>query len=224
MPTPNTAYRRPQARLGTLLTLALVLLLAGCQTAYYGALEKLGIEKRDVMVDRVESARDAQEEAGETFRSALEQFQAVIGEPNTELQTKYEEIRDAYDDSAEAAENVNDRIAKVEEVSEALFAEWEDELEEYSDPQLRQDSAQKLRDTRRRYETLITAMHNAAERMDPVLDAFQDQVLYLKHNLNAQAVQGMKGELNRLERDVDELIERMQQSIAESERFIRGLD
>lgn len=207
----------------TLLFVVLGLMLTGCQTAYYSALEKIGIEKRELMVDRVESARDAQEEAGETFRSALEQFQAVVGQPDTPLQEKYDEITDAYEDSQESAEAVNERIEKVEEVSEALFEEWENELEQYTDPKLRQDSAQKLRETRQRYESLITAMHNAAERMDPVLNAFQDQVLYLKHNLNAQAVQGMKGELDALERDVDELIDRMQKAIVESELFIRGL-
>lgn len=221
-----SSYNRPcrlPARQQLLLLGLLMLSLSGCQTVYYNTMEKFGIEKRDIMVDRVEAARDAQGEAGETFRSALERFQAVVGEPDTALQQKYEEIRQAYDNSSEAADEVNQRIEKVEEVAAALFAEWENELDQYSDPQLRRDSAEKLQETRRRYDTLITAMHSAAERMAPVLGAFQDQVLFLKHNLNAQAVQGMRGELDRLERDVDDLIERMEQSIAESERFIQGL-
>lgn len=56
--------------------------------------------------------------------------------------------------------------------------------------------------------------------MQPVLTAFQDQALYLKHNLNAQAIGALKGELGRIESDVEALISNMQQSIAESESFI----
>ncbi len=43
--------------------LALSALLLGCQSAMYRALETVGIEKRDILVDRVSEARDAQEAA-----------------------------------------------------------------------------------------------------------------------------------------------------------------
>ena len=67
--------RRPA--LAHFLTLTVILLLAGCASAYYGAMEKFGIEKRDILVDRVEDSREAQEEAREQFESALEQFIAA---------------------------------------------------------------------------------------------------------------------------------------------------
>ena len=57
-----------------LFCLAIVLLLGGCSSAYYGAMEKVGVHKRDIMVDRVEDARDSQAAAQEQFKSALEQF------------------------------------------------------------------------------------------------------------------------------------------------------
>ncbi|MFO7529942.1 MAG: DUF2959 family protein [Marinobacter sp.] len=57
--------------------------------------------------------------------------------------------------------------------------------------------------------------------MDPVLQAFQDQVLYLKHNLNAQAIGSLENELVSIRQDVDRLIRNMEQSIEESEAFIR---
>ena len=39
--------------------------LSSCSNTYYGAMEKVGVHKRDIMVDRVESARNAQEDAQE---------------------------------------------------------------------------------------------------------------------------------------------------------------
>ena len=197
------------------------LILSGCSTVYYNAMEKLGIEKRDILVDRVGDARDAQSEAQETFRSSLARFQSVVDTPDTELKARYEEVLSAYEDSESAAEEVRDRIDAVEDVSGALFDEWEEELDRYESASLRQSSEQQLRETRAQYEQLIRRMHQAESRMEPVLQAFEDQMLYLKHNLNAQAIGALENELGRIRSDVNALIENMEASIAESEAFIQ---
>lgn len=197
-----------------------LVLLAGCSSAYYGAMEKLGYEKRDILVDRVEDARDAQTDAQQTFQSALEQFQVVVGTPETELSGVYRDINNAFEDSQAAAKRVTDRINEVEKVADDLFDEWADELESYQSASLRRQSEQQLNDTRRQYQALLRQMRQVEARMQPVLVAFQDQVLFLKHNLNAQAIGALKGELGRIENDVEVLINNMKQSIAESEAFI----
>ena len=222
MPHPVTASSITPSiarRLG--LVFFSVALLGGCSSLYYNTMEKLGFEKRDILVDRVENARDSQNDAQETFRSSLERFQSVVDTPDTDLKERYAEISDAYEDSKSSAEDVRDRIDKVEDVAEALFEEWEDELGEYESASLRRSSEQQLDETRTQYSQLISRMHDAEERMDPVLEAFQDQVLYLKHNLNAQAIGSLENELGGIRQDVDELIRNMEQSIAESEAFIR---
>jgi len=204
-----------------LLLLMSLLALYGCSSVYYSTMEKLGFEKREILVDRVEDTRDAQSDAQETFRSSLERFQNAVDTPDTELKAKYDDLSDAYDDSVAAADKVRDRIDGVEDVSEALFEEWEDELDRYESASLRRSSEQQLKDTRQQYQQLITRMHEAESRMDPVLQAFEDQVLYLKHNLNAQAIGALESELGRISGDVDALIRNMEASIAESERFIQ---
>jgi F0F1-type ATP synthase membrane subunit b/b' len=196
-------------------------LLGGCSTVYYKTMEKFGYEKRDILVDRVEDARDSQNDAQETFRSSLERFQSVVDTPDTELKEQYAEISDAYEDSLSSAEEVRDRIDKVEEVAEDLFDEWEDELSLYESASLRRSSEQQLKETRVQYSQLISRMHDAEARMEPVLQAFEDQVLYLKHNLNAQAIGSLENELVNIRQDVDSLIRNMEQSIAESEAFIQ---
>lgn len=203
------------------LSLLSVALLGGCSSLYYNTMEKFGYEKRDILVDRVEDARDSQNDAQETFRSSLERFQSVVDTPDTELKAQYDEVSDAYEDSRSSAETVRDRIAKVEDVAEDLFDEWEGELDQYESTSLRRSSEQQLEETRAQYSQLISRMHEAEERMDPVLQAFEDQVLYLKHNLNAQAIGSLENELVNIRQDVDKLIRNMEQSVAESEAFIR---
>ena len=96
-------------------------LLTACQSAYYAAAEKVGYHKRDILVDRVEDARDAQQDAEEEFQSALEQLSELISFDGGELQAVYEDLSDSYEQSLAAAETVSSRIDAIGDVSEALF-------------------------------------------------------------------------------------------------------
>lgn len=207
-------------------TLVLLLLGAatGCETAYYGAMEKVGFHKRDILVDRVEAAADAQEEAKEEFENAFEQFASVVRVPASELRSTYDRLNDAFEDASERADEVSDRVDAVESVSEALFEEWEDEIEMIGDRELRASSGRQLRDSRQRYATLIAAMRRAEDRMEPVLNTFRDYVLYLKHNLNAQAIASLEGELGGIQSDVSVLVRDMEASISEARRFIQSME
>lgn len=198
-------------------------LVAGCQTAYFNALESFGYQKRELLVDRVEDARDAQEQAKEQFRSALEEFTAVVNFRGGELEEKYEQLNAEFEESKIKAEAVSDRIDAVQDVAEALFDEWESELEQYSDDTLRRSSAAQLKQTRQRYSQLIRAMESAEDKIDPVLAAFQDQVLFLKHNLNAQAIASLQNELGSVQNNVALLIEEMEASIREANAFIDAM-
>ena len=197
--------------------------LTACQSAYYAAWEKLGVEKRDILVDRVEDARETQQDAQEQFSSALEQFSTLINFDGGELQRVYETLSDEFEASKTSAEDVKTRIDNVESVAEALFDEWQQELGNYTNANLKRDSERQLRDTQRRYSTMIKAMRKVEKSMDPVLDALQDNVLYLKHNLNANAVGALQGELKSITRDVDSLIKEMNAAIAQSDSFIKTI-
>lgn len=205
-------------------TVLLILALNACQSAYYSGMEKVGIHKRDILVDRIEDVQDAQEEGKEQFADALEQFRSVVQFDGGELEDQYDALNHEYKDSKAAAENISDRIDSVESVANALFEEWEEELKQYSNANLRRDSAAKLKSTKAQYETLLRAMHKAESSIEPVLRTLNDNVLYLKHNLNARAVSALKGELAGIDRDTSLLLKDMQTAIDQSNRFIDALN
>ena len=131
-----------------------LVLLGACSSAYYKTMEGLGIEKRDILVDRVEEARDAQGDASEQFASALEQFRSTVHFDGGDLEKIYDRLNDEYESS----------------ISEA------------------------------------------------------EQVLFLKHNLNARAIGALRNELDSIERDTATLIEQMQKAIAEADAFIQSME
>ena len=199
-------------------------MLAACSSAYYGGLEKIGIPKRDVMVYRVAKARDTQQETKEQFKSALEQFAALTRFQGGDLEIVYKRLNNEYEDSVKQAELVKKRISDIEDVSDALFREWESEIAQYQNASFKSSSRQKLNDTKTHYRQLITAMKNAEAKLPPILSVFRDHVLFLKHNLNASAVASLKNELSSIKSDVANLITAMEKSINEANAFIKTMD
>lgn len=206
--------------------LALLLLVspfAGCRAAreeYYRALEKVGIEKRELLVHRVDKAKEAQQEAQEQFKDALEEFQALVGYQGGDLEAMYRKLSGEYEASVRRADEVRERVRKVEEVAQSLFDEWRREIAQYGDAGLRRESELQLEATRARYGQLVQVMKRSTLPMEPVLGKLHDQVLFLKHNLNARALGSLSGAAKNLQADVDALIVQMQGSIAEADRFI----
>lgn len=205
-----------------LVTLTL-LALTGCQSAYYSALEKVGVHKRDILIDRVEDARDSQQQAKEQFKDALEHYRSVVQVKGGKLEERYERLNREYEASEASARNVRTRIEAVENVAEALFREWQRELNEYSNASLKAASARDLKQTRSEYQVLLQRMKAAEKRIDPVLKVLRDQVLFLKHNLNARAIGALQGEYQTLQGNVDQLVAEMQRAIDEADVFIRQL-
>ncbi|MCY1426712.1 hypothetical protein D9M71_425380 [compost metagenome] len=181
------------------------------------------MHKRDILVDRVEEARDAQLDAKEQFRDALERYRSVVQVNGGELEARYDALNSEYLASEDSAKAVRQRIRAVEDVAEALFDEWEAELQQYSNASLRNASARELARTRQDYRTLIQRMQAAERRIEPVLSVLRDQVLFLKHNLNARAIGALKGEYRTLQGNVDQLLRDMQRAIDESDAFVRRL-
>lgn len=214
-------YRKTTWVVGLIVLLAF---LGACSSAYYKTMEGLGIEKRDILVDRVEDARDAQDDASEQFASALDQFRSTVNFDGGDLEETYDRLNAEYEKSVAEAEAVSTRINAVESVAEDLFSEWEEELEQYSRADLRRSSASLLNDTRKRYKQLMSSMRRAERSMEPVLVAFQDQVLVLKHNLNARAIGALRNELDSIERDTANLISQMQKAINEANDFIDSME
>ncbi len=115
------------------LTLALILVastLIGCQNLYYSTMEAFGYHKRDLLVSRVEDARDAQQDAKEQFKSALEKFSEVADFKGGKLEDKYKQLKTELEKSESRAKTVKTRITDVESVAKALFDEWKSELDQ----------------------------------------------------------------------------------------------
>ncbi len=214
----------PAASARLVLAVTAAVVLAGCTTAYYSAMEQFGVEKRHILASRVEAGREDQQEAQEQFLTTYERFKQATGFDGGNLEDFYNDLNADYEESEAKAEQVRSRISSIEQVAADLFSEWEGEIQQISSADLRRRSSTNLRETKQRYQTLISAMRRASDSMDPVLTAFRDRVLFLKHNLNAAAIASLQTNAGEIRTDVDALIRNMETSIAEADAFIQALD
>lgn len=187
---------------------------------YFRAVESVGYHKRDILISRVENARDSFEEAKDQFQSALEKFTFLTNFHGGNLENLYGDLKAEFDYSLAKANGVRDRISAIQMVGDALFEEWRQELDEYTNRSLKASSKQQLRVTYQHYTQLVSAMRKAESRIDPVLAAFHDQVLFLKHNLNAKAIASLEDELSMISVNVTGLVQAMERSISEANTFM----
>ena len=200
------------------------LFLGGCSSAYYATMEKFGVHKREILVDRVTEGREDQEAAKEQFLTTFERFQALTGFDGGDLEDRYESLVDEYEAAESRAEAVSDQIESIEDVAAAMFEEWSGEIDAMHDEGLAGKSREMMEDTEDRYEVLIAAMKQAEAKMQPVLHAFEDQVTFLKHHLNAQAIASLEDTAVEIETDVGALIDEMEAAIRAADAFLESME
>ncbi len=203
--------------------MCLLLLFCGCRSAYYATMEKFGVYKRDILKKEVAAARDDDKAATDQFKDALTRLKELYKFQGGELEKQYNAVNSQYERCVARANDVHKRVKSVETVAGDLFAEWEKEIKEISSEKLREGSEDKLRETRRRYNELHTALKKAEQSMDPVLVKFHDHVLFLKHNLNAEAIASLKGETTDIQNEIARLIHDMNAAIAQADSFISSM-
>jgi len=199
------------------------MLVVGCSSVYYSIWQKLGYEKRDILVSRVQKARDSEEAAKEQFKTTFQRFQELTNFKGGDLEAEYNKINSAYETAKSRADAVSEHINSVDKVANDMFAEWQQELSQYNNQDLRRQSEQKLNQSKAQYQQMIAAMRRSEKKMQPVLGAFHDQVLFLKHNLNAAALSSLSSTTAGIQSDVQNLIRDMEQSINEANAFVDHL-
>jgi len=196
-------------------------LLAGCDII---DLSQFWTEPRELLIENVAAARDAQQETVEQFKTTMEEFKSVTDFDGGDLEREFNQLNAAFQKSEDAVKTIHRKINHVESAANALMKQWKEELAQYHDPSLRARSERQLEETKLKAARLIDAMRRAEAKTKPVLDVFRDQVLFLKHDLNMQAISSLDSHTVSIEADVASLIQEMEASIEEANRFIDEMD
>lgn len=201
-----------------------LLFTTGCTSIYNATMEHVfGYEKRELFKKSVTALQEEQKDAQKEFADALTRIKELYAFNGGQLESVYGKVKSSYERCESQAKAVHSRIATMEDLAQAMFTEWDKELQQYSNPNLAAASREQLRQTKERYAKLSQTVRAAEASMQPVLSQLKDNVLFLKHNLNAAAIGSLQGEAAGIQKQIEELLARMNTSIAESDQFIQSL-
>ncbi len=217
--------------LSSLLVIILPIFFYSCQSAVeravkdtkYSAYEFFGIEKRDLFKKEVKNVKNDQESTGESFKNALDKLKAIYAFDGGNLEKQYRSLESSYQLVESRVNEVHKSVKQVETVAGDLFTEWRSEIAQIKSADLRSKSSSNLLETQRKYNEFHSVLKKSEAKMNPVLVKLKDQVLFLKHNLNAQAITGLKKESGKIQNDIEDLMKEMNASITQAEAFIKSM-
>lgn len=183
----------------------------------------VGLERKELLKDRVKDARNEQIEAQKSFQAALNQFKSLYSNQSKDLEKKYRSLQFAYEDSVRNADGVRTSTKKIEPLAQSLFTDWEKDIEKIDTVSLKAQSRESLAESRNNYATMESHFKTSEEKMAPVLQKFNDQVHYLKYNLDAKSLAAAKSDNLVIQNEMERLILDLKKSIAAADEFIRKM-
>ena len=206
------------------LSICLICLLSqACSLLYYSAMERLGKEKRDILVKRLLETKKDQQATQEQLKTTLQAFQEVTGFQGGNLERVYNKLNKEYERCEDRANKLKGRINSVDDVARKMFAEWQREIKDMHNRTLRAQSDALLRRARQQHARYMDQMRRTEQKIQPVLRAFSDQVTFLKHNLNARAISSLKKTSATIDAQASSLIRDIDVSSQEADRYIQTL-
>lgn len=199
------------------------LLLSSCNLLYYAAMEKLGREKRDILVKRILTVKKDQQETEEQLKSTLDAFKEVTGFDGGNLEKTYNRLHDSLERCQDRAKGLHDHVNSVDDVAKRMFSEWKGEVKDMRNITLKRQSQTLLTNAQRQHSGYMRQMRATEAKIKPVLQAFNDQVVFLKHNLNARAISSLKKTSADLDVQANDLIREINESSSEADQYIKTL-
>ena len=202
---------------------ALCTFLSGCSLIYYGAMEHLGKQKRDILVQRLLAVKKDQQATQQQLKTTLQAFQEVTGFQGGNLEKVYNKLNKELERSKDRANGLKKRVDSVDDVAKSMFSEWQGEIQGMHNATLRRQSQELLRTARQQHGLYMTRMRRTEENIQPVLEAFNDQVLFLKHNLNARAISSLRKTSAQIDAQASALIRDIEASSKQADDYIQTL-
>ena len=201
-----------------------LIFLGGCSTVYYSMWEKLGKEKRDLLISELSDTREAQGELKESLESTAQRIQKQYPFDAGQTGKAYDMLSDDYNAVKKRYEALEKQSSDVNTIARDLFKEWEREAKGMQDASLRNQSLQHLRSSKASFTKLSEEMERSIKRVEPLLKKLDDHRLFRKHLLNAKATRSLEKSLKSLEPEIESLkkdVEKSIQSVNEFESTLR---
>jgi hypothetical protein len=207
------------------LLLFVVLLSAGCGTMQRATGERFSLARQDQLVSQLGVAAGTHRNAHDQVIRASEAYE-VLFQPLQEGGTyreRYDVLGVEFTRTEQRVREMGEATKRLERMARDYFVDWEARLYEFADPTIREASRRQLDGSRREYERILTDVRRTQARAERVTNAFGDQVRFLRHNLNQQALSALQQPAIELQLEFQDLLTEMDSAAEALDYFAASL-
>lgn len=176
--------------------------LPGCASGSRGD----GLVEVNQLVGSIERVHTSTELAQERVHVAVRALSALmVFDFKGAAVEAYTAFANAVDESTRQVEELRSSVASMKKSSEPVFARWAKDLESFKSMELRLRSQTRLKETRERYDTVVSAGELALAGFDTFNTQLRDYAVYLGNDFNAASVAAIQGDVRTLTQLVDGL-------------------
>ncbi|MCK6460067.1 MAG: DUF2959 domain-containing protein [Planctomycetes bacterium] len=167
---------------------------------------KTGPADVDDLVAAVENVHKELDASKGAMLAAVQELQTVTAPDFSGDAVKaYEKLVDTVENSEDQADELRNRIEKMQAEAVPVFDQWTKDLEAYSNPEMRQRSQARLSAARERYDAVVAAVEPVLVEYEAINQSFRDHVLFLKHDMNPAALATIQDDVRRIAKDAASL-------------------
>lgn len=195
----------------------------GCQRAYYDAMEAMGTEKREILVDRTEDLRDALYAVRSEYSVAVERLATIVQPDALDAEQRFSQAEVLVDACRERSDTLQSALEQTDDIANTLFEDWIVMTREQADAGMRDASQKRLDDLRTSYRAMMRPARSAADRVLPVLRTFEAHVQHLKLHMDDASAATVRAELDRVQPDVTALMGQLEEAVQGTNSFLHTM-
>ena len=202
---------------------ALVLTAVLLSTAVSAPAQEAGVKQVEQLTNKFGSTVEAITDARAQLVKTMDVYNSIFSEVAKDRKSLYKKLQNEMDTMVKRRGEISTRAEQTRIEADNLFVSWGNSLSGITDPDLRKRSEERLAKTKARYADIQATGRQADDAYAPVMKKLQDQVAYLGHDLNAEAVGSLKGDAAKLTGQVDELKKRIDDLVGSINKNIDAL-
>ncbi|MEM8711957.1 MAG: DUF2959 family protein [Planctomycetota bacterium] len=151
--------------------------------------QSVGLENVDSLVSRVEQVHLETELAKQSVYAAIVSLGPLFAQDfEGDATEAFEAFAQAVEMSEIQANELRAHVSPMRNAAAEVFERWNATLDDFSSPNMKQRSADRLEATRERFAEVQEAAIMAQTQYDALNGQLRDTVLFLGHDFNAQSV------------------------------------
>lgn len=153
----------------------------------------------------------------------MDVYNALMADDAQDRKKLYKNLQKEMSNTEKRRAKIDEEAAKMKTEADTLFTQWAESAAAIENPDLRKRSEERLEATKASYAEIRVVGQKAADLYPPFMKALQDQITYLGHDLNAEAVASLAPEAAKLNEKAQALTRSLDDTISTANQRIGAL-